>query len=109
MISVVNKYKHTPTSTDVYIGRGSALGNPYTGSKSVENTKAEYQCESREVAIAKYKEYLMLAISEKNRYICDELNKIWLMAKSSDINLVCFCKPKPCHGDIIKKVIENTL
>jgi hypothetical protein len=30
MITVVNKYKHTPTENDVYIGRGSALGNPFT-------------------------------------------------------------------------------
>jgi hypothetical protein len=107
MISVVNKYKHTPSSMDVYIGRGSALGNPYTGSKSVKNNKAEYQCESREAAIAKYEEYLILAISEKNRYICDELNKIWSKAKSGDVNLVCFCNPKACHGDIIKKLIED--
>jgi len=106
VISVINKYKHTPSSIDVYIGRGSALGNPYTGSKSVKNTKAEYQCDTREVAIAKYEEYLKLAISENNRYICDELNKIWSKAKSGDVNLVCFCKPKACHGDIIKKLIE---
>lgn len=92
---------------DVYIGRGSALGNPYTGSRALKNTKAEYQCESRESAIDKYKEYLILAISEKNRYICDELNKIWSKAKSGDVNLVCFCNPKACHGDIIKKLIED--
>lgn len=27
MINVVNKYKHQPTDNDVYIGRGSPLGN----------------------------------------------------------------------------------
>jgi len=31
------------------------------------------------------------------------------MAKTGDVNLVCFCKPKACHGDIIKKLIEEKL
>ena len=54
MIQVVNKYQHTPTDADVYIGRGSSLGNPFTGSKELANTKAEFQCSCREEAIASY-------------------------------------------------------
>jgi len=109
MINVVNKYKHQPTDNDVYIGRGSPLGNPFTGSKKLEATKAEFQCASREEAIESYENYLRLAISNKNNYICQELNKIHKMAKLGDVNLVCFCKPKDCHGDVIKKVIEEKL
>lgn len=109
MIKVVNKYKHEPSNNDVYIGRGSPLGNPFTGSKKVENTKAAFQCSSREEAIEKYEKYLRLAIYENESYICNEMNRIWKMAKNGDVNLVCFCKPKPCHGDIIKKIIEEKL
>jgi len=39
MITVVNKYKHVPTRDDVYIGRGSILGNPYSSIKD-RDTKA---------------------------------------------------------------------
>lgn len=109
MINVVNKYKHQPTDNDVYIGRGSPLGNPFTGSKKLEDTKAEFQCASREEAIESYEDYLRLAISNKNNYICQELNKIHKMAKLGDVNLVCFCKPKDCHGDVIKRIIEEKL
>ena len=109
MINVVNKYKHEPSNNDVYIGRGSPLGNPFTGSKKVENTKAAFQCSSREKAIEKYENYLRLAIYENDSYICNEMNRIWKMAKTGDVNLVCFCKPKACHGDIIKKLIEEKL
>lgn len=109
MINVVNKYKHEPSNNDVYIGRGSPLGNPFTGSKNVENTKATFQCSSREEAIKSYENYLRVAISNKNSYICNEMNRIWKMAKTGDVNLVCFCKPKTCHGDIIKKLIGEKL
>ena len=109
MINVVSKYKHEPSNNDVYIGRGSPLGNPFTGSKKVENTKAAFQCSSREEAIEKYEQYLRLAIYKNDSYICNEMNRIWKMAKTGDVNLVCFCKPKACHGDIIKKLIEEKL
>lgn len=50
MIYVVNKHKHTPTETDVYIGRGSDLGNPYTSIKDGK-TKARYVVDSREESV----------------------------------------------------------
>jgi hypothetical protein len=102
MITVVNKYKHTPTENDVYIGRGSALGNPFTSIKD-KVTRAEFICESREESVERFKEYLLLKISQKDKKICDELNKIY---KMTEVNLVCFCKPKSCHGDIIKGIIS---
>ena len=39
----------------------------------------------------------------------DELNKLWKAAKNGDINLVCYCSPKSCHGDTIKTIIEQKL
>ena len=43
---------------DVYIGRGSIWGNPYTHIKDRE-TKALYIVGTRKEAISKYKEYLL--------------------------------------------------
>ena len=105
MITVVNKYKHTPTENDVYIGRGSVLGNPFTSIKD-RQTKAEFICDTREESVEKFKEYLLGKIAEKDKKLCDELNRIY---KMETVILVCFCKPKSCHGDFIKKIIESKL
>jgi uncharacterized protein YeaO (DUF488 family) len=103
MITVVNKYKHTPTENDVYIGRGSALGNPFTSIKD-KTTLAQFVCDSREESVESFREYIEEKIASKDKKICDELNRIYRM---ESVNLVCFCKPKSCHGDIIKKIIDN--
>lgn len=106
MIKVVNKKTHTPTDVDIYIGRGSVLGNPYTGTKKLEQTKAKYQSSSRESSIDDYEKYIKKKILDNDRVICDELNKIYKMAKNGDVNLVCYCSPKPCHGQIIRGIIH---
>jgi len=103
-IIVVNKNVHAPTSTDIYVGRGSVLGNPYT-SKDLTASKAIYQVSNKEEAIRSYREYLSVNIATGNNEICDELNEIYLMALKGDVNLVCYCKPKDCHGDIIKDIV----
>lgn len=53
----MNKY-HVGDNFDVYIGRGSVWGNPYTY-RELKNTKAEFQTVSREESIEKYREYLL--------------------------------------------------
>ena len=37
-----------------------------------------------------------------------EQNEI-VLKLGEDINLVCFCKPKACHGDVIKEYILNNI
>ena len=108
MIKVVNKYKHKPTDDDVYIGRGSHLGNPYTSIKH-KHTKAQEVCNSREESVAKYEAYINQKIKEKDLQICRSLNEIYKKAKNGNVNLVCFCSPKLCHGDIVKKIVESKL
>lgn len=99
MISVVNIKTHEPTDSDIYIGRGSPLGNPY---------RINFRT-TRDEAIARYEQYISENISSGNATIRAELNRIWKAAKVGDVNLVCFCKPEACHGDIIKKLIEEKL
>jgi hypothetical protein len=89
MTRVVNKYKE---NYDIYIGRGSIWGNPFS---HLDNTLALFKVASREEAVSKYEEYL--------------LSKPELMAKLSELKektLGCFCKPKSCHGDILVKYIN---
>lgn len=106
MITVVNKYKHTPTENDIYIGRGSVLGNPFTSIQD-KQTKAEFTCSSREESISSFESFLREKIKNKDQKICNELNRIYTLSKTKEVNLVCFCKPKSCHGYIIKKVIDD--
>ncbi len=78
---------------DVYIGRPSIWGNPYTHIEG-KDTLAEFVVSSREEAIEKYREYL--------------LNNQELMAKLHELDgkvLGCWCNPKSCHGDVILEVL----
>ena len=104
MIQVVNKYKHKATPNDFYIGRGSPLGNPFTHLSG--QTKAEHKVATREEAIEKYVPWL-----EKARLndvvVATTLDKVFEKALAGDVNLVCFCKPQACHGDVIKKLLDE--
>lgn len=102
-IEVVNKYHGhliDPYRGNFYIGRGSPVGNPYT----VE----EY---GRTDAIDQYKKWLKQKIHEQDSSVTDYLNTIYKAAvdKPNGVKLVCFCKPRPCHGDYIKQVIEEMI
>lgn len=78
---------------DVYIGRGSKWGNPFSHK---EGTLAEHVVGSREEAIAKYEEYLL-----NNQELVDALPE--LKGKI----LGCWCKPKACHGDILLNLANS--
>lgn len=102
MIEVVSKHWHKSTPDDIYIGRGSALGNPYT-SKDVSKTKAQYQCASVEESIEKFREHLMGKINDGDPDVINAINEI---CSRDNANLVCFCKPRACHGDVIKEICD---
>lgn len=78
---VFNKHHRNAPDTAVYIGRGSPYGNPF---KIGENG-------TREDVIALFEEYLM-GSPDLLRRVKEELR---------DKDLVCFCKPAGCHGDVI--------
>jgi Domain of unknown function (DUF4326) len=87
---VVNKYTEP---FDVYIGRGSKWGNPYSWKPG---TKAKYMVSSREEAIQKYKEWVL-----QQPTLMNSLHE--LKGKT----LGCFCKPAPCHGDVLVELVEK--
>ena len=87
---IVNK---ATDSFDVYIGRGSKWGNPYS---HLSNTKAEFKVSSRNEAIQSY--YLYITVGE-GKHLQNDLHE--LKGKT----LGCYCKPKKCHGDILIDLI----
>jgi hypothetical protein len=90
--NVVNKRKHVPTPNDVYIGRPSKFGNPFSHK---DGTLAQFRVSTREEAVARYREWiqaqphLMAALPE-------------LAGKT----LICWCRPASCHGDVLADLVE---
>lgn len=83
---VVNKYK---SPFDVYIGRGSLWGNPFT----VE----EY---GRAECIALYRPYIIQRLETEPGLLAE-------LMKLDGKRLGCFCKPLPCHGDVLVELIQK--
>jgi hypothetical protein len=71
---------------DVYVGRPSKWGNPFRLSPG----------ESRGTTIARYRKWLM---QQPN-----------LLAQLSELRgkvLGCWCKPFPCHGDVLAELADQ--
>jgi len=108
MINIVNKKNHIETPYDYYIGRPSPIGNPFT--HKPKTRYGEHIVESRDSAIDNYEDWLKYKLLEKDPIIIEELRKIsYQYKKDEEINLVCWCYPKRCHGEIIKKWLEDKL
>lgn len=76
---------------DVYIGRPSRWGNPFSENP---RSSAEVKVSSREEAIACYEEWL-----RQNPDIVEDIRRE-LRGKV----LGCWCSPSPCHGDVIARI-----
>jgi hypothetical protein len=92
----VPKVVHCKSSEpyDVYVGRGSKFGNPYSHK---EGTQAKWVVESREDAIRLYEEWLreqpeLMATVKKE-----------LRGKV----LACYCSPLACHADVLLKIANE--
>jgi len=106
MIEVVNKKSHKPTCNDFYVGRGSVLGNRYSSKPSSKDYVK--RVDSREEAIRKYSDWLKNQVKSKNEKVVLKLYEILLHEKRHEkVNLVCYCKPKACHGDVVKSFLEK--
>lgn len=94
MPRVHNKRHETAPEDAVYIGRGSIWGNPYTIG-DIDGFTGEVM--DRERVIERYRSYLV-GHPELVRRARREL-------RGKD--LVCFCKPAACHGDILLKIANE--
>jgi len=108
MIKVIHKKDKDKFDNVFYVGRGSVLGNPYTSIQGRE-TKAEFVVDSRKESIQCFKEYLLKKIEEKDEKICVTMNEIYTLSLQGNVYLACYCKPKSCHGDIIKEIVESKI
>lgn len=73
---------------DAYIGRGTVFGNPFRISKN----------RTREDVIGLYREWFR-----------KRLEQPWFrerVLRLRGLRLGCYCKPLPCHGDVIVEYLE---
>ena len=83
-----------------YIGRPSPLGNPFAIGR--DGTRTE--------VILKYEAWLSLQILNYPGSIAAiELLRLIAIARKEPLRLVCWCAPKPCHGDVIASFIHKAL
>jgi hypothetical protein len=76
---------------DVYIGRPSKWGNPYSHKSG---TLARFQVATIAEAIAKYEEHI-------------RANPELLAAAKRELRgkvLGCWCAPGPCHGEVLVRI-----
>lgn len=83
---VLNKRKDPLPENSVYIGRPSKWGNPFKAGK--DGTRSE--------VIAMYEQYIMQTPSLLNA-----------LHELEGKDLVCWCKPKACHGDVLLRMVKK--
>lgn len=87
MPSVINRHHYkgkTMPDPWMYIGRGTPLGNPFTVKEHGVG------------AIAMYRRWLWERIKAGHQGVLHTMGLI-----GPDHHLVCSCKPRPCHGDVV--------
>lgn len=84
---ILNKNSDSIPDDAIYIGRGSKWGNPFR--VNIDGSRTE--------VILKYEKWL-----KEHPELIDSIDEL------RDHPLVCFCKPKACHGDVLMKILTMT-
>ncbi len=112
MIEVIKRGTKATGAVRFSIGRESsgtgassvpahALANPFK--------LTPYGSYTRNESITAYEAWLTQKVRARNPDVCTALNDIWRAVKRGEVELECFCAPLPCHGDVIKRVVEAKL
>jgi len=80
---------------DVYIGRPSKWGNPFS---HMPNTIAKYKVRTRNEAIEAFEKWITEGAGQ---HLLKDLSEL------KGLTLGCWCKPQRCHGEILKKLVDN--
>lgn len=84
----------------VYVGRPTALGNPYVLASE----------EKREQVIAQYAAWLEDRLQQGDVRVQAELNRLYQKAlKEGWLELTCWCAPRRCHAEVIAQKLREAL
>jgi Domain of unknown function (DUF4326) len=87
MCKVLNKHKVGLPESAVYIGRGSKWGNPFRIGPDGD----------RAAVIAKHE-----------RWLCHQHDLLRALDELRGRDLVCFCAPLRCHGDLLLRLANTS-
>ena len=82
---------------DVYIGRPSKWGNPFTHIKDGK-TLAKHIVGSRDEAVEAYREWIT---NGEGKHLMNDLHEL------KNKVLGCWCKPQSCHGDVLSELVAK--
>lgn len=96
--------------------RGEYIGRPQKGQKpsplrnrwSSKDYGGGIKVGSVAESIACFERDLEEKIARKDPEVMAELTRLFRKAQQGPLTLVCWCAPGPCHGDVVKKVLERT-
>lgn len=80
---------------DVYIGRPSKWGNPFSHK---DGTLAQYKVSSREEAVTAYEQWITQG---DGKHLLNDLPEL------QHKTLGCWCKPAACHGDVLLRLANK--
>jgi Domain of unknown function (DUF4326) len=87
MCKVLNKHQAGIPADAIYIGRGSKWGNPFRIGEDGD----------RAAVIAKHE-----------RWLADQHQLLRALDQLRGHDLVCFCAPRACHGDLLLRLANAT-
>ncbi len=94
MINIVNRKTYRGES--VYVGRPSALGNPFVIGRDGD----------RQTVVEKYRRWLWRQLQRGSGEVFEAIHRLAQQAKTDDLVLACWCLPEKCHAEIIRSAIE---
>ncbi len=80
---------------DIFIGRPSKWGNPFKIRKDG----------TRDEVIQKYRDWLLNSDKPIGKYDPKYVRENLRLLRGQVLG--CWCKPKPCHGDVLVELIEK--
>lgn len=99
-ITVANRRTTRPDGERVvYVGRPSALGNPFRIGRDG----------TREEVIAKYEAWLLREYCDPGSEARLAYYDLLMKATRGDLTLVCHCAPLACHADVIARHLREAL
>ena len=99
MIIIKNlRFSKPQFAWQVRVDRASVLGNPYYMENETQRDKV---CDL-------YKAYFEENMQDTNSAFYQEIQRLYgILKEYGKLELYCWCAPKRCHAESIKKYLEN--
>ena len=99
MIIIKNlRFSKPQFAWQVRVDRASVLGNPYYMENETQRDKV---CDL-------YKAYFEENMQDTNSAFYQEIQRLYgILKEYGKLELYCWCAPKRCHSESIKKYLEN--